>query len=103
MVAHWIVCSWIFIARFEKIVIIPTYIDAIYWCITTLTTVGYGDISPVTDLQKILTMVAMIFGVILYGYVIGNIASLLSNIDVIKARFLKRMKDINSFLSHPLR
>jgi len=100
LVAHWIACSWIFIARIENIMAIPSYIDAIYWCITTLTTVGYGDIFPATDLQKILTMIAMIFGVILYGYVIGNIASLLSNIDVIKTRFLKRIKDVNSFLSY---
>jgi voltage-gated potassium channel len=100
LIAHWIACSWIFIARFEKFAEIPTYIDSIYWCITTLTTVGYGDISPVTDLQKILTMIAMIFGVILYGYVIGNIASLLANIDVVKTRFLKRTKDINSFLAY---
>ena len=45
-------------------------------------------------------MVAMILGVAVYGYVIGNIASLLSNIDVAKSAFLKQMEDINSFLSY---
>jgi voltage-gated potassium channel len=62
--------------------------------------VGYGDISPVTNLQKIWTMVVEILGVITYGYVIGNIASLLSNIDVVKASFIKQMEDINSFLTY---
>jgi voltage-gated potassium channel len=100
LIAHWIACIWIFIARYEGLVNIPTYIDAIYWCITTITTVGYGDISPVTDLQKILTMAAMFLGVAVYGYVIGNVASLLSNIDKTKANFLKQMEDINSFLSY---
>jgi voltage-gated potassium channel len=79
---------------------IPNYIDAIYWCITTITTVGYGDISPVSDLQKILTMIAMFLGVAVYGFVIGNVASLLSNIDRTKASFLKQMEDINSYLSY---
>ena len=100
LIAHWIACIWIYIARFEHLDPIPTYINAIYWCITTITTVGYGDISPVTDLQKVLTMVAMFLGVAVYGYVIGNVASLLSNIDVAKAGFLKQMEDINSFLSY---
>ena len=30
LVAHWIACSWIFIARIENIMAIPSYIDAIY-------------------------------------------------------------------------
>jgi hypothetical protein len=100
LIAHWVACMWIFIAIFERLETIPTYLDSIYWCITTLTTVGYGDISPVTDLQKILTMIAMILGVGVYGFVIGNIASLLSNIDVVKTEFLKQMEDINSFLTY---
>jgi voltage-gated potassium channel len=88
------------IARIDNIDTIPTYVDAIYWCITTITTVGYGDIHPITDFQKILTMVAMFIGVAVYGYVIGNVASLLSNIDIAKASFSKQMEDINSFLSY---
>ena len=100
LIAHWIACIWIHIARYEGLDTIPTYIDSIYWCITTITTVGYGDISPVTDLQKILTMAAMFLGVAVYGYVIGNVASLLSNIDITKASFLKQMEDINSYLSY---
>ena len=35
---------------------------SIYWCIVTLTTVGYGDISPVTPLGRFLASVIMILG-----------------------------------------
>ena len=100
LLAHWIACMWIFIARIEKVIETPTYIDAIYWCITTITTVGYGDISPITDLQKIWTMLSMILGVGIYAYVIANIASLISNIDLAKSNFFKKMENINSFLSY---
>ena len=100
LIAHWIACIWIYIARIDNLDTIPNYLDSIYWCITTITTVGYGDIRPITDFQKILTMFAMFLGVAVYGYVIGNIASLLSNIDVAKAMFLKKMEDINSLLSY---
>ncbi len=42
---------------------IPT---SIYWCIVTLTTVGYGDISPVTPLGQIIASFIMIMG---YGVI----------------------------------
>ena len=38
----------------------------IYWAIVTLTTVGYGDISPQTDLGQMLSAIIMIFG---YGVI----------------------------------
>lgn len=39
---------------------------SIYWCIVTLTTVGYGDIAPVTPLGQLLSAVIMIMG---YGII----------------------------------
>ncbi|MGB0177478.1 MAG: ion transporter, partial [Owenweeksia sp.] len=39
---------------------------SIYWCIVTLTTVGYGDISPQTPLGQIIASVIMILG---YGII----------------------------------
>lgn len=42
---------------------IPT---SIYWCIVTLTTVGYGDIAPVTPLGKLIASFIMILG---YGII----------------------------------
>ena len=40
--------------------------QSIYWAIVTLTTVGYGDISPVTTLGKSLAAIIMILG---YGII----------------------------------
>lgn len=39
---------------------------SIYWCIVTLTTVGYGDIAPVTPLGQLLAAIIMIMG---YGII----------------------------------
>ena len=39
------------------------FFDALYWATTTLTTVGYGDIYPATDLGRIISMFSAIFGV----------------------------------------
>ena len=40
--------------------------DSIYWAIVTITTVGYGDISPVTSLGKFVASLIMLMG---YGII----------------------------------
>ena len=39
------------------------FFDALYWATTTLTTVGYGDIYPSTDLGRVISMFSAILGV----------------------------------------
>lgn len=40
-----------------------SFFDAIYWATVSLTTVGYGDIYPVTTIGRIVTMVSSVFGI----------------------------------------
>ena len=39
------------------------YFDAVYWATVSLTTMGYGDIYPVTKAGKFITMLSSVFGV----------------------------------------
>ena len=43
------------------------WLDAMYFCVVTLATVGFGDFHPVTPWGKIFTMVYIVFGVALLG------------------------------------
>jgi voltage-gated potassium channel len=49
--------------------------DAMWWAIITLTTVGYGDIYPVTLIGKILASIAAILGIGMFAIPAGILAS----------------------------
>ncbi len=99
--AHWIACGWIKLGGvpgdFDAF---STYIRGYYWTVTTLTTVGYGDLTPNNNMQFIFTMVVEILGVGVYAFVIGNIASLFEQMDSSKAEYKKRLLKINTLLDY---
>ena len=47
----------------DGVVVFNDFFDALYWATTTLTTVGYGDIYPVSDVGRIVSMISSLFGV----------------------------------------
>lgn len=55
---------------------ITTAEDAIWWSVTTITTVGYGDRYPVTTEGRLVAMVLMISGLGLFGTISGMTATL---------------------------
>lgn len=52
-----------------------TFFDAIYWATVSLTTVGYGDIYPVTTFGRIVTMLSSIFGIAIVAMPAGIITA----------------------------
>jgi len=57
------------------------YITAFYFLITTMTTVGYGDITPTNTQEEILAIFSMLIGVITFSYATGSLSSILSIMD----------------------
>ena len=52
-----------------------TFFDAVYWATVSLTTMGYGDIYPVTTIGRIVTMVSSIFGIAIIALPSGIITA----------------------------
>ena len=53
------------------------FLNSVYFTVITLTTVGYGDITPVTPQGKILTLMTIMAGVGMFGLLIGSLTELL--------------------------
>ncbi|WP_309496142.1 NAD-binding protein [Sulfurovum sp.] len=55
-----------------------SYLDAIYWALVTISTVGYGDISPVTEMGKIISMFGIVIGIAMISFVTSVMVSAFS-------------------------
>merc|ERR1719261_1812100 len=55
------------------------YILALYWSVMTLTSVGYGDITPQNSLEYVVAVILMVIVAYVWAYIVGSIVSLLAN------------------------
>ncbi len=93
------------------------YMFSLYWSFTTLTTVGYGDLTAFSNDEIMISLIWMMFGVGIYSFIIGSLTSVLSNIDARQLAIDRRVRmfevycrenkvpvkilnDVNKFFKH---
>ena len=74
------------------------YTSSLYWAIATLTGVGYGDISARTTSERIIAIIASIGGSTVFGFIIGNIATIMEAVDARGTQYRRRMADVKNYM-----
>ena len=75
------------------------WVTTVYWAITTMTTIGYGDISAGTLEERALASIVMIIGCAFFAWSTGTITSILTGQDHCVRRFREKLEEVSEFLS----
>ena len=67
-----------------------SFFDALYWATVTLTTVGYGDLCPVTEIGRVVSMLSSLFGVAIIALPSGVITA--SYLDELREQKQKKQE-----------
>ncbi|KAL6438584.1 hypothetical protein ACFW04_004559 [Cataglyphis niger] len=126
LIAHWMACIWYAIGNAERPTlkskvgwldilandthqfyfhnntggpsIKSRYITALYFTFSSLTSVGFGNVAPNTDAEKIFTIVVMLIGSLMYASIFGNVSAIIQRLYSGTARYHTQMLRVREFI-----
>ncbi|XP_060603869.1 potassium voltage-gated channel subfamily H member 7-like isoform X2 [Ruditapes philippinarum] len=75
------------------------YITSLYFTFTSLTSIGFGNISPNTNAEKIFSIFAMMLGSLLSAAIFGNVSSIMLRIYQGTDEYHEKMQSIKDFIN----
>uniref|UniRef100_A0A3B5A034 Potassium voltage-gated channel, subfamily H (eag-related), member 3 n=1 Tax=Stegastes partitus TaxID=144197 RepID=A0A3B5A034_9TELE len=115
LLAHWMACVWYFIGRKEieswlhelaKRLGTPyflqfygnVYVTSLYFALSSLTSVGFGNVSANTDSEKIFSICTMLIGALMHAVVFGNVTAIIQRMYSRRSLYHTRTKDLKDFI-----
>ncbi|KAF7235584.1 Potassium voltage-gated channel subfamily H member 2 [Varanus komodoensis] len=123
LIAHWLACIWYAIGNMEgKDIgwlhslggqigkpfnestshlgpsIKDKYITALYFTFSSLTSVGFGNVSPNTNPEKIFSICVMLIGSLMYASIFGNVSAIIQRLYSGTARYHTQMLRVREFI-----
>ncbi|CAM9948823.1 unnamed protein product [Scytosiphon promiscuus] len=93
LVMHWVACGWHLLADLEDADLSwivkdgledapasQLYVTSVYWTVTTLSTVGYGDIFASTIAERTYCILVMLTGATMYALAIGAVSHIITTV-----------------------
>ena len=77
---------------------VELYVTSYYFTVTTIMTVGYGDITAQSLGEKLLAILLMLIGVIAFSFATGSISNMIANADTAEDKLRQKMdilKELN--------
>jgi CRP-like cAMP-binding protein len=108
---HFMACMWYYVARinnfdyntwvsrfeFQDESNSIIYMRCLYFAVTVLTTVGFGDIYAMTVAEIVLVVFWMMLGMTFYSILVGTLSSVISSLDVKASLVNAKMNEIDKF------
>jgi hypothetical protein len=69
-----------------------------YYALTTLSTVGYGDFYPVSNIERVVAVIIMLLGVAFFSYIMGKFIEIIINYEK-KMGVVYKSGDLNNWLN----
>eukprot|EP00958_Prasinococcus_capsulatus_P004934 scaffold459_cov391-Prasinococcus_capsulatus_cf.AAC.5 len=74
------------------------YVTSVYWSFTTASTVGYGDISPVSEAERIFVIVVFIINLSLTSYILGNMTLIVTKHDTEVGEYRNQLAGLKTYM-----
>ncbi|KAG7267867.1 hypothetical protein CRUP_003447, partial [Coryphaenoides rupestris] len=75
-----------------------SYIAALYFTLSSLTSVGFGNVCANTDAEKIFSVCTMLIGALMHAVVFGNVTAIIQRMYSRRSLYHTRMKDLKDFI-----
>ena len=77
---------------------VDEYVAALYWVVQTMTTVGYGDVRPENQLERLIATMVMVVSALFWGYIVASMASIISSFSAQSEKAEQFMEQITHYL-----